>query len=168
MHCDIYLWAIMLCSARRGHPRQRECRRELPMCGWECGKKSVPASCSCRHGRWKFLVLKSCALNFSMCSCAQAFQSTKRLLKPLAGGEFVVKLKAVIAWTWIVYITCAKWDVELCQTMSRSSNEVPCLWLNMRSSRARLKKGHAPTQTIMANVLLMELALLHGISAKRS
>lgn len=74
MHCDIYLWAMMLCSARRGHPRQRECRREFLMCGWKCGKL-VPGSPPplFQRGRGKSLVLRSYALNISMLSCAKRF-----------------------------------------------------------------------------------------------
>lgn len=36
MHCGIYLWARMLCSARWGHSCQQECQQEFLKLGWTC------------------------------------------------------------------------------------------------------------------------------------
>lgn len=36
MHCGIYLWARMLCSARWGHSCQQECQQDFLILGWTC------------------------------------------------------------------------------------------------------------------------------------
>lgn len=36
MHCGIYLWARMLCSAHWGHSCQQEYQREVLILGWTC------------------------------------------------------------------------------------------------------------------------------------